>query len=885
MKNFRILLVLAFAMLVSGCFDRGSRNPDSECGMKANGQQVVGYNGQICADNSEYQGVYMVFPETIVNILNVTDEAKEGIQKLFKENKALAYFGERFSGIVKILQTHVSDVAIWMIVIYLCYSVMQTLFELSRMTIQHLDKSQERFSLGILGWNYVKFACVLLFIVPIGYDANNVYGRYAIGTPFKIGQENLAFTQSVIISDIQQGRVESTPLTESARAYSSVNWVSWSLNNMMIKGKVRDNRTAKLEYHDAIMVGGKYVLPVEHSASQEYIFRSNNKIELKRYSIKDEAQKQVKVRNLLSYSGKVTFNEDNISSRDANNLIASSPTTYLSTQPSEITGKAKAMIAGMVSVHGEDIMKNPEAVNRAVIAGVVASMPPLVETYMIREQTAVAEITRLVEELFCTQTPLNPETKYNNNRFITNVAAGKFFEPNMVNKCIGQNGDKYIPYGQRDYTVVESELNQKYKELVTRGYEYHVSIVGQTKDITINDDTAEYCKKARTGGLRGAILYTDKCVYANTMQADYTDYITNSFIAESVGYDHYIDTETRVNDDWYKYSPAMNDDFDPIVERLFRTIPVKVSQGQVSQEAYLRGMADSYDESAAGMDSIVNMFTSPVEAFKGYLGIDKAKPDPMKVKQGIQKMFVKGVSLGTTMFMGGTIASGVDNALEMNKDKSKKTSPGYSGKGTGKMGMLAKGFVKLVSAMQTPGLIIGIASVVGLLFFALPKIVFIFIAFSYTVHAIYLFINSALIIVKLARLDDKGNFAHHFNKLYNNVMYLMLTPVIIISLYYMVMVFEGEVIAYTAMQLMKIQTHNLMESIAFVCTFVVTIGVMTQAVLATALISYSTLLKEMFGEDQNPSPAQHALTTAMFIVKWSLPFVGLLVNLFTQRKR
>lgn len=884
MKKFRLFILLAFALLVSGC-DRGSRNPDSECGMKANGQQVVGYNGQICSDNSEYQALYMVMPQTAIDMLNATDEAKEGIQKLYKENKALSYFGERFSGMVKILQTHVSDLAIWMIVIYLCYSVMQTLFELSRMTIQHLDKSQERFSLAILGWNYVKFAFVLFFIIPIGYDGNNMYGRYATGSPFKIGQENLAFTQSVAISDIQQGRVESNPLSESARVYSSVNWVSWSLNNMMIKGSLRDSRTAKIEYHEPIMVNGKYKLPVEHDASMEYIFRSKDKIELKRYTVVNEAKQSSNVRNQLSYSGKVTFNNANLSSRDADSLIASSPDTYLSSQPSDIPAKAKAMIAGMVSVHGDDIMKNPDAVNRAVIAAVVASMPPLVETYMRREQPAVAEIRRLIEELFCTQTPINPDTKFNNARFINSVMAGKLFEKDLINRCVGQIGDKYISYGQRDYAVVEAELNKKYAAIVSKGYEYLVSIVSATKNITINADTAEYCKKARTGGLRGAILYTDKCIYENTLQADYTDYITNSFIAESVGYDHYVDTESRSNIDWFRSSPEFNNDFDPIVEKLFRTVPVKVSQGQVSQEAYLRGMADSYDETASGMDSIVNMFTSPVEAFKGFLGIDKAKPDPMKVKQGIQKMFVKGVSLGTTMFMGGTIATGVDNVMEMNKDKSKKNEVGYSGKGTGKMGMLAKGFVKLVSAMQTPGVIIGLASVVGLLFFALPKIVFIFIAFSYTVHAIYLFINSALIIVKLARLDDKGNFAHHFNKLYNNVMYLMLTPVIIISLYYMVMVFEGEVIAYTAMQLMKIQTHNLMESIAFVCTFVVTIGVMTQAVLATALISYSTLLKEMFGEDQNPSPAQHALTTAMFIVKWSLPFVGLLVNLFTQRKR
>jgi hypothetical protein len=853
--------------------------------MKANGQQVVGYNGQICPENSEYQSLYLVMPDFALDLLNVTDAAKTGIVKKFEENKALAYYVERFSGMVKILQTHVTDLAIWMIVIYLCYSVMQTLFELSRMTIQHLDKSGERFSLEILGWNYFKFALVLVFIIPIGLDANSSYGRIAIGTPFKVGQENLAFTASVVYSELQQGKVESSPLSESARAYSSVNWVSKSLNNMLIKGKLRDNRTAKLEYHDAIMINGQYTLPVEHSDSQEYIFRSNNKIELKRYSVKDEAQKQVKVRNLLSYSGKITFNEANINSRDAASLIASSPDNYISSQPSEITGKAKAMIAGMVSVHGDEIMKNPEAVNRAVIFAVVASMPPLVETYIRREQPAVAEITRLVEELLCTQSPINPDTKFNNEQFLKNIAARKFFEPDMKNRCIGQNGDKYISYGQRSFKAVEAELDQKYAALVGRGYEYLVSIVGATKDITISDDTAEYCKKARQGGLRGVILYTDKCVYANTLQAEYSDYITNSFIAESVGYDHYIDTESRVNDDWYKYDPALNDDFDPIVERLFRTVPVKVSQGQVSQEAYLRGMADSYDEKAAGMDSIVNMFFSPVEAFKSYIGVDKEKPDPMKVKQGIQKMFVKGVSLGTTMFMGGTIATGVDNALEMNKDKSKKTDVGYSGKGTSKVGFLAKSFVKLMSAMTVPGLIIGLASVAGLIFFALPKIVFIFIAFSYTTHAIYLLINSVLTVVKLARLDDKGNFNHHINKLYNNVLYIMLTPVIIFSLYSVVMVFEGEVIAYTAMQLMKIQTHTLMESIAFVCTFVVTIGVMTQAVLATAIISYASLLKEMFGEEQNPSPAQHALTVVMFIVKWSLPFVGLLVHLFTQRKR
>lgn len=40
----------------------------------------------------------------------------------------------------------------------------------------------------------------------------------------------------------------------------------------------------------------------------------------------------------------------------------------------------------------------------------------------------------------------------------------------------------------------------------------------------------------------------------------------------------------------------MNDDFDPYIERLFKTVSVKVTQGQVSQEAYLRAMADSYDE-------------------------------------------------------------------------------------------------------------------------------------------------------------------------------------------------------------------------------------------------------------------------------------------------
>lgn len=886
MKNFRIFLLLSFALLLSGCFDRGSRNADGECGMKANSQQVAGYNGQICKENSEYQAFYMLMPDTVVSMLNDTDEAKTGIPNLMKENKTLSYFSERFAGMTKILQEHISDVGIWLIVIYLIYSMFQSIFEAMKIRNPIKDEAlQQRFTYRLLGWNYLKFALVLVLIAPIGFDGNPFYSRYATGTPFKIGQENLAFTVSTYTSAHQQGKVESSPLSLQARAYSSVNWLSWSLNNMLLKGKLRDNKTAKVEYSSPIMIGGKYTLPVEHDSSEPYIFRTNGKIELKRYTIVSEAYNQIKARSQLSFSGKVTFNNANITSRAATNLIASSPDTYLSSQPSEIPAKAQAMIAGMVSVYGEDIKKKPDELNRAIIYGVIASMPNLIEAYMIKEQPTVAEATRLVEELLCTQTPINPEIKYNNERFIRNVTAGKLFESDMINKCVGQNGSKYISYGQRNYNVVEAELDKKYAALVSRGYEYLVSIVAASKDITINDETAEYCKKARVGGLRGAILYTDKCLYDNKLQADLTDYITNSFIAESVGYDHYIDSEFRVNDSGFMHNPSFNDDYDQIMEKLFRTIPVKVTQGQVSQEAYLRGMADSYDEKESGTDSLFNMFHSPIETLKASIDLDKEKPDPIKVKQGIQKMLVKGVSLGTTMFLGGMAASGIDNALEMNKDKSRKTDVGYSGKGTSKMGFLASKFVKMMSALQTPGLIIGVGSVMGLLFFALPKIIFIFLAFHYVAHVLMMMINGVLTVVKFARLDDKDNFIFHGNKLFNNIMYIILTPVILLSMFLMVTIFEGEAMVYSGMQLMKIQTHTLMDSIAFVCLFVVTIGVMTQAVLATAITCMETMNKEMFGESQTPSSARFALQTAMFIVKWSLPIVGLVLHLFSKRQR
>lgn len=884
MKIFRILIATSFLLLLSGC-DRGTMNPNYQCGMKADGQKVMGYNSQICSENSEYQSLYMTNPDFTVDLINDTNEAKTGIPALYKKDEALSIYNQYLSFIFKKLQTTITDVALWMIALYLIYSVFQTLFELSRMSLQHLEQTEERYSFKILGWNYCKFALLFVFIMPIGMDGNSFFNRYFYGTSYKIGQENFAFTISTISAGEQQGETESTPLSQDTRQYSSVYWSSWALNNMTIKGKLRDNRTAKLEYHEAIMQGGQYVLPVEHSDSEPYIFRTGDKIELKRYTVKDEAQKQVKARSLLSYSGKVTFNRAGITSRDADSLIAGSPTTYISTQPSEIPAKAKAMIDGMVSIHGEEIRKNPEAINRAIISGVLSSMPYLVETYMKKEQPAVNEITRLVEELFCTQTPLNTETKFLNETFIKNIAAKKFFEPNMINRCIGQNGSKYISYGIRPYSTVETEVDKKYKDLIDRGYEYLVSIVGATKDITVNEDTAEYCKKARVGGLRGAILYTDKCVYANTLQAEYSDYITNSFIAESVGFDHYIDTESRKGDDWYKYSPAMNDDFDPYIERLFKTVSVKVTQGQVSQEAYLRAMADSYDEKATGIESIVNMFTSPIETLKAYVGMDTDKPDPMKVKAGVQKMFVKGVSIGTTMFMSGTVATGIDNVMEMNKDQSKKTDIGYSGKGTGKVNWLTSKFVKLMKSMTMPGLIVGLTSVMGLIYFALPKLIFIFLAFNYAAQFQVHLMNGALTLVKMARLDDRDNFAHHLNKLFNSFGYIVFTPVILYGLYCMVMVFEGEGLAYTSTQLMKTQTHTLMDSIAFIFNFVATIGVVTQAILATSIICYQTIMKEMFGLDETPSIAEHALNISMFVVKWSVPFVGLLLHLFTMRKK
>lgn len=90
MKIFRILIATSFLLLLSGC-DRGTMNPNYQCGMKADGQKVMGYNSQICSENSEYQSLYMTNPDFTVDLINDTNEAKTGIPALYKKMKHYQY--------------------------------------------------------------------------------------------------------------------------------------------------------------------------------------------------------------------------------------------------------------------------------------------------------------------------------------------------------------------------------------------------------------------------------------------------------------------------------------------------------------------------------------------------------------------------------------------------------------------------------------------------------------------------------------------------------------------------------------------------------------------------------------------------------------------------
>ncbi|HCL3396782.1 TPA: hypothetical protein N2A67_006695, partial [Pseudomonas aeruginosa] len=170
------------------------------------------------------------------------------------------------------------------------------------------------------------------------------------------------------------------------------------MTDMMVKGKLRDNRTAKAEYYEAFPINGKYTLPVEHPSSMQYIFPSKDKIELKRYTIQQDDKNKQKVRSQLSYNGRVTFSSTT-TSNEALTIIATNPSQYLITDASQTESKAEALKNAMITKYGQEILQKPEVINKAVVELVKQSRPALIEKQLIAEDESSTQVARGWEEM------------------------------------------------------------------------------------------------------------------------------------------------------------------------------------------------------------------------------------------------------------------------------------------------------------------------------------------------------------------------------------------------------------------------------------------------------------------------------------------------------
>lgn len=884
MKFLKVLPILLLATVLTAC-DRGARNPNASC-EPDNTSSVEGFSGEAMPQDKGIQSTYAMFPESTQSAISPNDLAKKCLKSEIEKSPSKTNLIEANKPLINLITLWLFEVPAWLMLVYVVWSTLYLIWILATRPKLEYSPEKERYTTNLLLFNFFKLAVLAALLIPSGQDGLNLLQRYLIFNGFKIGNENALYTNSVVIAEEERGKIEQLKLSEDLQKYSPLAFKAWVMTNWMIKGQLRDNRTAKAEYHEALLINGKYALPVEHPESMQYVYRSNDQIELKRFTMVQDDKNKQKVRSLLSYSGRVKFTSLS-TSEVVRNIIASDPEKFLAKSPAEIPAKAESIKQALITKYGQEIIKNVDFVNKAITEVLFRSLPILIEKQILSQQNLVKEAVRLAEELNCTYTPASPAIKYETERFIKRVAAGDYWGKDpLINRCVGQNGTKLIGYGQRPYILVETELNAKYREIYNSNYEYLVSISGSTKGITIDKHPNNYCQKARNEGVKGMTMYFDQCKKNNIVQRELTDYVTQSFTFESVGYDHYIDTESRKNDDFYKGLANFQDDFDPIIEKLFKTIEVDQAYGDIPHEEYLRSIADSYNTNEAQQSSITNILTSPIESFKKAVGKVDEKSDPTFVKEKIQETFISGVKAGSYLMALGLGASALDNALDMNKNKTSKTDTGYSGNGNGKLQKMIGGFVKLLTASFSFGFAVTVGSALGLLYLALAKIIFTIAYLAYLVRFYQTTLNANLAVAKYVRIDDENNLKYHAAKIFNETLYLLLTPTLIVFMLHITDFFESEAIISAAQYILTYPISTMMEGIALIIVSAFMIWIMTAFILGIVLTSYKYIKTEIFGINESDAIEEFFHNACMKIIVWSLPFVGsLLTKMLLPKKQ
>lgn len=893
LKTLPILLLI----LLTAC-DRGSRNPTASCeNLDSSTLGVEGFNDDLKSTNRELQALYSLFPETTSSAIGKNDQAKKCIKEEIEKDETKSEFMKIAEPFIRVIMVWVFEVPFWLIVGYLIFNIPRLLhiwMAKPKLEIPSMGETEElRYPAKILRLNAIKIALCFILLIPAGYfklggDNVNLYVRLFTFTPVFFGYEQFTYGISNTIAAIQKGNLESSVLSEEVRNDSQIAFYAKMMTDMMVKGKLRDNRTAKAEYYEAFPINGKYTLPVEHPSSMQYIFPSKDKIELKRYTIQQDDKNKQKVRSQLSYNGRVTFSSTT-TSNEALTIIATNPSQYLITDASQTESKAEALKNAMITKYGQEILQKPEVINKAVVELVKQSRPALIEKQLIAEDESSTQVARGWEEMSCifpSSEIAREEIKKNNSQFIKRVAAGDYWggQP-LINRCVGQKGNSYVSYGERPLNVVSAETDSNYKALFDRNYAYLVSIVASTKGITIDNKSEQYCQKARNGGLFASILYFNKCHNTNIVQRELTDSIFDGMAFEAVGFDHYIDTEFRKNDNYYMGTANFKDDFDPLIESTLKTVPIKVTFGDVSQENYMRAIANTYSVEEASEDSIFDMFLSPIQTLKNKLS-EKTKEDPLTVKEAFTSSFVKGIKVGTYLLGAGLGASAVDNALEINKNKTSKTDTGYSGKGTSKVTKLMSGFMKIIAASMWVGVVLIYACGVGLLYFGMAKLVFGVIAISYFASIIFSILNSTFELKKFFNIDDENNFIYHAHKIHNKFAYFILSPALIFFLFITCEVLSMTFMIQMADVLINHKAHSFGEAAVFMLLAVVSVWSVKAIVLELSLKAKAYFDKELFGiDEEEDAGAKFVHNTCTFIIKWSLPILGsLLFKIFQPKK-
>lgn len=889
MKLFRILPIIFLTILITGC-DRGSRDPNLSCDLSTvTNMSIEGYSNEQMSSSREWQAMYALFPEETKSNLSKNDHAYRCMEEEFKNSDSKSNFQQIVGPYVDLALTYIFEVFFWIFVATLSYSFFIDLPLILAIRPKEYNEQMgefaaERYPAKVLGLNLLKIAVLTALFIPasvfnMGSSHTTLYTKIFKFKPYEIGMSNATYTIATTVAEIIRGKNETTILTDVARMTSPLAFRAWSMTNFQIKGKLLDNRTAKVEYHEATLENGKYVLRVEHPDSMPYMYSSGNKIEFKRFTMEQDDKTKQKVRNLLSYSGAVNF-DTTVISKEAQQLIAASPDTYIALSPSEIPAKAEAIKSAMIQKYGQAITKQPETLNKAVIEVVKQSMQPMVEKALISETEAVSDIVRVVEEQICTYTPVSPAIKHQNDMFIKRANAGQFWggaEP-FNNSCIGQKGNTYLSYGQRDLKTVKADKEKKYKALFERNYAFLVSISAATKGITINNTAGNFCEKARYEGLTAYFQYINLCLRTNVVQSELSDYVTNSFSFEAVGLDHYIDTESRKNDDFYKgLARFQNDDFDPIMIEMFKTIKVNPTYGDIPTDEYIKSIGDTYDVNKVQQESVMNQYFSPIQTLRNKLK-GMTEEDPYKVRDAFKDMFIQGVKASNYMIGIGLGGSAVNKILEGTKDKSSKSNAGYSGKGDSVVGKLFSGFFKLVAASLWLAFTMLYACASGLFFLSINKIVFITLGVTFVIDAIFQIINTAAEAKKYAQIDDLNNLQYHVTKQVNNFFYLSLTPTILSIMYMLSEMLQTSFLVEVGSQLLNYPTNTLMESIAFTGMSVVAMWSVSAIVITTLIHGYLYIRKELFGVDNEESAVvMFVLNVCMFIIKWSLPIAGSLI--------